>query len=605
MDRHSRCDFRPFALIAVTLALAVTDVGCATRRGPGPGAPPREIPLPTDGARADEVAELRQALEVYSLSQPAAGQQALEAFIKKHPKSPQVALAAALLARVMLHQGDVIGARALLERRAADSPDPAARFIRGLAEARGGQPQQALALLQPFAEPGPPPLGPEPDEAELSLRAALGDARLATGDVAGAFAEWDHYLRQSNVRESEKAFARQRADEMAARVSPEAAAQAYRSSKSELARAALGPRAAAGLRARGDNDTARSLEEESGSLRRSLGFSTGAGGSGPGDPHRLGLLAPFSGPAFLLGEVVLRGAMLAIGEAGRSGEPAQFQIVARDAAEGAGGRAAFELVREEQAIGVVGVGDRRAVEGALADGVPVLLLDEGLPGSGRTAFQVLHTPEARAAELARRALGLGARRFAILAPDTPTGRRLADAFSRAASAQGGRITARASYAAGASAFTGADRPAEEGVVRGGVRGRGRTPAGADRPGAGGRLICGRRRSPVARRRRAPPAPHPAGRSCCCPRRSASAASCCGTLAATCRVRCSRLASTPTPKIRARAASSPSTGCCTARIPGRPTHTPTTPSGSWRRPSPAAPAAARIWCAPWAAIRSTA
>jgi branched-chain amino acid transport system substrate-binding protein len=454
MDRHSRCDFRPFALIAVTLALAVTDVGCATRRGPGPGAPPREIPLPTDGTRADEVAELRQALEVYSLSQPAAGQQALEAFIKKHPKSPQVALAAALLARVMLHQGDVIGARALLERRAADSPDPAARFIRGLAEARGGQPQQALALLQPFAEPGPPPLGPEPDEAELSLRAALGDARLATGDVAGAFAEWDHYLRQSNVRESEKAFARQRADEMAARVSPEAAAQAYRSSKSELARAALGPRAAAGLRARGDNDTARSLDEESASVRRSLGFSTGAGGSGPGDPRRLGLLAPFSGPAFLLGEVVLRGAMLAIGEAGRSGEPAQFQIVARDAAEGAGGRAAFELVREEQAIGVVGVGDRRAVEGALADGVPVLLLDEGLPGSGRTAFQVLHTPEARAAELARRALGLGARRFAILAPDTPTGRRLADAFSRAASAQGGRITARASYAAGASAFTG-------------------------------------------------------------------------------------------------------------------------------------------------------
>src|SRR5215216_4620879 len=124
-------------------AAALLVAGCATiRRGPGPGAPPREIPLPTDGARADEVAELRQALALYSLSAPAPGQQALEAFIKKHPKSPQVALAAALLARVMLHNGDVIGARALLDRRAADSPDPAARFIRGLAEARGGQPQQ-------------------------------------------------------------------------------------------------------------------------------------------------------------------------------------------------------------------------------------------------------------------------------------------------------------------------------------------------------------------------------------------------------------------------------------------------------------------------------
>ena len=383
-------------------------MGCATRRGPGPGAPPREIPLPTDGARADEVAELRQALAVYSLSQPAAGQQALEAFIKKHPKSPQVALAAALLARVMLHQGDVIGARALLERRAVDSPDPAARFIRGLAEARGGQPQQALALLQPFAEPGPPPLGPEPDEAELSLRAALGDARLATGDVAGAFAEWDSYLRQSNVRESEKAFARQRADEMAARVSPEAAAQALPEQQERARARRPGPaRRRRPARPRGQ----RHRPLAGGGIRRRCAgrwdSAPAPGGSGPGDPHRLGLLAPFSGPAFLLGEVVLRGAMLAIGEAGRSGEPAQFQIVARDAAEGAG------RARGVRA-GARGAGHRRGRRRRPARGRgragrrrAVLLLDEGLPGSGRTAFQVLHTPEARAAELARRALGAG------------------------------------------------------------------------------------------------------------------------------------------------------------------------------------------------------
>ena len=446
----------------VALVGVVTLSGCAlfrpaTRPGqPPPGAPPREIPLPTDGARADETAELRQAIAIYSLAQPDAGREALERFISKHPRSPQVPLAAALLARVMLHQGDVLGARALLDRRAASSVDPAARFIRGLAEARGGQPAAALTLLQPFAEAGPPPLGPEPEESELALRAALGDARLGTGDVAGAYAEWERYLRHSHVREAEKAFALQRADEMAARVNADTAAQVYRSSGSELARAALGARAAEAVRARGDADGARKIDEETAWLRRSLGWGTGAGGLGPGDPNRLGLLAPFSGAAFLLGEVVLRGAMLAIGEAGRSGEPSQFQIVARDAAperDAAARRAAFELVREEAAVGIVGVGDRRAADSALADGVPVLMLDEAAPGAARTAFQVLHTPEARAAELARRSLALGVRRFAILAPDSPGGRRSADAFSRAASAGGGRITARAGYPSGASAFT--------------------------------------------------------------------------------------------------------------------------------------------------------
>ena len=122
--------------------------------------------------------------------------------------------------------------------------------------------------------------------------------------------------------------------------------------------------------------------------------------------------------------------------------------MARDAApekDAADRRAAFELVREEAAIAVVGVGDRRAVEPALAEGLPVLTLDEAPPGPASTAFQLLHLPESRAAELARRALALGARRFAILAPDTAGGRRLRTAFAAAVTAGGGRIAAEASY----------------------------------------------------------------------------------------------------------------------------------------------------------------
>ena len=51
-------------------------------------------------------------------------------------------------------------------------------------------------------------MGADPEEAELSLRAALGDARLGAGDAGAALAEWERYLRHGGSREAEKAFAR-------------------------------------------------------------------------------------------------------------------------------------------------------------------------------------------------------------------------------------------------------------------------------------------------------------------------------------------------------------------------------------------------------------
>ena len=444
-------------LITAALITLVVGPGCTLFR-PAVRAPrpPVEIPLPTEGARADETAEMRQAIAVYSLAEPEKGRAALEAFLKKHRRSPHAPTAAALLARLDLHHGQVLVARGWLDRYAPNSDEAPVRFARGLIEARAGQPRRGLELLAPFAESGPPPLGVEPEEAELSLRAALGDARVGTGDVAGGLLEWERYLRHGWAREAEKAFARARAEEIAARLTADAAAQIYRSTSSELAKAAVGAQAAAGLQSR-DPGGARRIAEETASLRKELGFGEGvAGGAGPGDPHRLGLLAPFSGSAFVLGEVVLRSAMMAIGDSPRGPESAPLQIVVRDAApekDAADRRAAYELTREEGAIAVVGVGDRRAVEPALADGLPVITLDETPPGPASTAFQLLHPLESRAGELARRALALGARRFAVLAPDTDRGRRLRIAFGQAVAAGGGRITSEASYAATASVFT--------------------------------------------------------------------------------------------------------------------------------------------------------
>jgi ABC-type branched-subunit amino acid transport system substrate-binding protein len=59
------------------------------------------------------------------------------------------------------------------------------------------------------------------------------------------------------------------------------------------------------------------------------------------------------------------------------------------------------------------------------------------------------------AELAHRALKLGARDFALLGPDSASGKRLRDAFRREVSAGGGRVTAEATYVAGATSFSAA------------------------------------------------------------------------------------------------------------------------------------------------------
>ena len=137
-----------------------------------------------------------------------------------------------------------------------------------------------------------------------------------------------------------------------------------------------------------------------------------------------------------------------------------FHLLLRDAATGpqrsplGGGTAGgiLGLAREEKVIGVVTTPDTRGAEFAAREGVPLILLDER-GGSGQTtAFAVIHSAETRAVTLARQALRLGARRFAILGPDSNAGKRLATAFRRAMEEGGGSLTAYVTYAPGATTF---------------------------------------------------------------------------------------------------------------------------------------------------------
>ncbi|HVU53362.1 MAG TPA: penicillin-binding protein activator, partial [Polyangia bacterium] len=386
---------------------------------------------------------------------------ALESFVARHPDHGARRPAELMLARLALLRGDVAGAAQRLEPLAESPPEAgvasSARYYLGLCEARLGQYARARELLTPFL-PRAGSAGPG-DEALVELRGALAEATAGVGDLAAALALWEGYDR--GARPHEKAYARLKAAELAAELPPDVAQKTYAASPEKgLARALLGAKVVGLMRAQGDAAGASTVEAETAEARRALGFEDAGARAGAGDPTHLGLAVPLTGKFQPVGEAAMRAAMLATGApVPAAGREAPIQLAVRDVALDGDqpGRAIADLGREESVIAVLGAGDRRAAAGTVKEGteegIPVLSLDDVAPGGATSGFQLVHAPEARVAELARRALALGARDFAILGPDSASGKRLRDAFRQAVTAGGGRVSAEATYPPGATAFT--------------------------------------------------------------------------------------------------------------------------------------------------------
>jgi branched-chain amino acid transport system substrate-binding protein len=387
---------------------------------------------------------------------------ALEGFVARHPASGPRPDAELLLARLALLRGDLKDATKLLEPLAQTPTDAgvssSARYYLGLADARLGRFAQAREHLTPFL-PRPGSSGPG-DDALVELRGALAEATAGVGDLPAALALWDGYER--GARPPEKAYARQRGTELASQMTPEVAWRTYASSPEKgLARAVLGAKAAGYLRAQGDATGAGTIDGEAEDARRAVGFEELGPRSGPGDPTRLGLAVALTGKYQPVGEAAMRAAMLATGMPGVGANDVPVQLAVRDVAQDSerAAKGLSELTHEEAVIGVLGAGERKTIAATLAqatqDGLPLVALDDVAPGELTTAFQLIHAPEARVAELARRALKLGARDFAMVGPDSAGGKRLRDAFRREVVAGGGRVTAEATYVAGATSFSAA------------------------------------------------------------------------------------------------------------------------------------------------------
>jgi len=386
----------------------------------------------------------------------------LEDFLARHPHHHQRPAAAAMLAGVLLLQGDAAAAKRMIEENDSYLEPMERELFTGLDKGLLHDYGQALGLLKKYIAADPPlHAGGLPDhDIRRLLRATLAEVLAAAGNVGDAIDQLELYAQIESNRPAERAFALRRAEEIAAKTTDAAALEALVGRRGLFVRGLLGQKAVAALRARGDTANAVRLDQETMAVRRQIGLEPPLPSNVVANPLRLGLVVPLSGVQARLGEVILRGAALVVSAASLAGGAAEFHLLARDSAAPpersalGGGTAAgiLGLAREEKVIGVVATPDARAAEMAGREGVPLVLLDERAGPGQTTAFPVIHSAEARAVALARRALALGARRFAILAPDNASGKRLTAAFRRAVEQGAGTITGQLTYPPNATSF---------------------------------------------------------------------------------------------------------------------------------------------------------
>jgi len=445
--------------VATLACLLVLSLGCP----PSAGTTTINLPaLTSDDPEAE--AEMDSARAALSAGDLEDAKRRFELFLAQRPDDPLTPVAHLGLARIFLAEGEPADARPHLAVVAGHPDDAIAekgRFYDGVALQMLGQNEEALARLRPF-------VGQTVDPTETTiLLETIAAAADQLGDPVMAIEALDA-LTRAPVSDEAKEGARQRIAEL---VDQPHTAEEIRRAADELPHdgAAWPLVAQRSLRQSyesGDMARVHQLAEE---LRQEgielddelIEMAVRADRSQDADPRTIGAILPLSGRGREVGQLALKGMMLALG-AGHQG-PANAdspQIVFRDdGGEPSRARAAVEeLVTLHRVIAIVG-----PLSGATADaaarraqelGVPLVALSPNadLTEIGPMVHRMFMSPRGETDALVRAAAARGATRFAVLHPESGFGTAMADAFAESVAAAGAELVVRRAYDSAATAF---------------------------------------------------------------------------------------------------------------------------------------------------------
>ncbi|NOY69624.1 MAG: ABC transporter substrate-binding protein [Deltaproteobacteria bacterium] len=162
--------------------------------------------------------------------------------------------------------------------------------------------------------------------------------------------------------------------------------------------------------------------------------------------HEIGCLLPLSGKYRAIGEKALRGAELAVAEAGKryAMKPPPGIFVYDSAADPTTARKAVKALSDKRVAAIMGpiVTAEDAADAAQAEGVPIITLTQkpGIAEKGDMVFRNFLTPEMQVeGQVSYTSEILGLKRYAILYPDEAYGKTFMNLFWDAVIRHGGEI----------------------------------------------------------------------------------------------------------------------------------------------------------------------
>jgi len=361
------------------------------------------------GAEMADEARLRRAQSLSRAGKLAEAQAALSQMLEKYPTSPWKAQAAVELGLVQAKLG---------------KKDDAAQTLRPMVEKMTDQEKKAAApaLAEAFAHSG--------DPGESARWAAQALDAAAPADQPRRLEEYLKRLEGSPAPAVAK---------LSAELDRKGAAWPWAAVKLSRIQMHLGDR----THALQTVEEVAALGGQGGAHDRARAMRDQLRSSGKVNPNLVGIVLPLTGKFKPFAESMLDAIALQLDLQGRGA----VQVVIKDSRnEPEGAQQAVEELAREGAlviIGPIGLAEgTAAATRAQQLGVPIVSLAraEGLTQLGRYAFRNMVTSSAQARAVARYAAEkLGAKSYAVLAPESPTGEDLARFFWDAVAALGGEM----------------------------------------------------------------------------------------------------------------------------------------------------------------------